>query len=452
MHHLLRKDLQILRRSPLLVCLLLLYAVVIGLPVGYAVSKPPDKPKVAFLNEVPEGASTFSIGGRELDAARYADQLFSAVDPIEVDSRAEAVEAVKDGRAVAALIVPEDVTQKLQAAVGLIGSGELPTLEVLYAADNPIKRRYVEDTIRAQLAKANQALGRELTKVAGNYLNIILQGGDVPIIGNVLGLQRSAQILGEVSGSLGGTDPRRQRIDEVRRFAQAAADNLDLSDEVLSAIGEPIRVRQSSVAGNASSSLDGFAIAAAVAIALLFVGILVAAGMLALEREEHAFGRLVRGLVSRWALLAEKVLLAALCASVVGGLLLVVLGLFRDPDWARAPLWVVALVAGAAGFGALGVAIGAITRDVRAASLLAFLLSLPIAALALVPSGAIGSTAFDVVQVVSALFPFKPALQGLDAALNEADPGLLRAVLHLAALVGGYLVIARLALRRLEAR
>ena len=30
---------------------------------------------------------------------------------------------------------------------------------------------------------------------------------------------------------------------------------------------------------------------------LMFVALLLAAGMLALEREEHAFGRLVRGLV-----------------------------------------------------------------------------------------------------------------------------------------------------------
>ena len=46
----------------------------------------------------------------------------------------------------------------------------------------------------------------------------------------------------------------------------------------------------------------------------MFVTVLLAAGMLALEREEHAFGRLVRGLVSRLGLLVEKIGLAALCA------------------------------------------------------------------------------------------------------------------------------------------
>ena len=46
----------------------------------------------------------------------------------------------------------------------------------------------------------------------------------------------------------------------------------------------------------------------------MFVTVLLAAGLLALEREEQAFGRLVRGLISRTALLAEKVVLSALCA------------------------------------------------------------------------------------------------------------------------------------------
>ena len=61
-------------------------------------------------------------------------------------------------------------------------------------------------------------------------------------------------------------------------------------------------------------------------------------------------------------------------------------------DWGRFPLWVLALAAGALAFGAIGVAIGALAREVRAASLLAFLLSLPIAFLALVP-GRVGRRA-----------------------------------------------------------
>ena len=48
------------------------------------------------------------------------------------------------------------------------------------------------------------------------------------------------------------------------------------------------------------------------------------------------------------------------------------------------------------------------------------MLSLPVAFLALVPSGAVSSALFDAIQVISALFPFKPTLDAVDAALNDA--------------------------------
>jgi ABC-2 type transport system permease protein len=48
MRWLLVKDLQILRRSPLLVGLLVVYPVAIALMIGFALSSPPGKPKVAF--------------------------------------------------------------------------------------------------------------------------------------------------------------------------------------------------------------------------------------------------------------------------------------------------------------------------------------------------------------------------------------------------------------------
>jgi hypothetical protein len=76
------------------------------------------------------------------------------------------------------------------------------------------------------------------------------------------------------------------------------------------------------------------------------------------------------------------------------------------------------------------------------------MLSLPVAFLALVPSGSVSGSLYDGIQVVSALFPFKPALQALNAALNDADPGLVRPLVHLAVLTAAFTGIARLALRR----
>ena len=52
MRWLLLKDLQILRRSPLVVALLIAYPVVLGVLIGFALSSDGSKPRVAFLNLV----------------------------------------------------------------------------------------------------------------------------------------------------------------------------------------------------------------------------------------------------------------------------------------------------------------------------------------------------------------------------------------------------------------
>lgn len=58
MRWLLLKDLQILRRSPLVLALLVAYPVAIGILIGFALSGDEGKPRVAFLNEAGESAST----------------------------------------------------------------------------------------------------------------------------------------------------------------------------------------------------------------------------------------------------------------------------------------------------------------------------------------------------------------------------------------------------------
>jgi ABC-type transport system involved in cytochrome c biogenesis permease component len=179
----------------------------------------------------------------------------------------------------------------------------------------------------------------------------------------------------------------------------------------------------------------------------MFVTLLLAAGALALEREENAFARLVRGLVSRSGLLVEKAGLAAICSLVICLAMLAGLGLFVDLDWGRAPLWVAALAIAALAFGAMGVAVGAVTREVRAASLLCVMLSLPLAFLALVPSGSVSPALYDLTRAISALFPFRPTLDALDAALNDSG-GLAAPLAHLAALFVAFALLARLALRR----
>ena len=377
----------------------------------------------------------------------YAGELFESVDPIRVASREEAIAKVRSGEALGGLVVPADVTDRLQGTLGLSG-GDPPTVEVIYNAEDPVKRRYVEATIEARLAEANRALSGRLTRLAARYIAIVVAGGELEVLGqriDVLGLQRSARVLDAVLAGLPEDAPERTALEQVQRFAQLAGDNLDISGPVLRSIGTPVAVDETVLDGG-RTPLDAFAVAVAVTVSLMFVTVLLAAGMLALEREEHAFARLVRGLVSHAALLAEKIVLAALCSCAVTLAMLAGLGAFVGLDFARAPLWLAALALGALAFAAMGVAIGGLAREVRAASLLSLLLALPIAFLALVPSGAVAGPLYDATAIVSGAFPFKPALQALDAAINGGPLGAPLA--HLAALAVAFSLLARLALRR----
>jgi ABC-2 type transport system permease protein len=445
------KDLRILRRSPLLVALLVLYPVILAVLIGLALSAGPSKPKVAFANLVPPGQSTFSVGGKSVDAADYASRLFRSIDPIRVKTRAEAIAKVRSGEALGALVLPADATQRLRGSLSLDG-GPPPTVEVYYNAEDPVKRRFVESTIRSRLAEANSALSDVVLKEAAGYIDIVVRGGKVnlPIVGavDILGLERSRALIDAAAARLPHGDPARVALEQVSRFARLAAQNLDVSKPILATIGSPVRVMTTVINGS-RTPLDAFAVAVTVTVSLMFVTLLLAAGLLALEREEHAFARLVRGLVTRTQLLAAKVGLAALCAGAMTLLLLVGLAAFIGLDWTRAPLWLVALALGAVAFAAMGVALGALAREVRAASLMAFGLSLPIAFLALVPSGAVATSLYDVIRVISALFPFKPALDALDAAISGGALGL--PLLHLAILAVAFGVLARVSLRRFAA-
>jgi ABC-type transport system involved in cytochrome c biogenesis permease component len=441
MRWLLLKDLQILRRSPLLVALLVLYPIVIAVLIGFALSRGPDKPEVAFYNGVSSSANEIQLGSRRIDLSEQSRPLFDAIDPVRVDSREEAIQKVRDGDVLGALVIPDELSTKLQSGL------EPGTVEVFYNAEDPAKKEFVESTIKAQVQDANAALTKLVAEEALSLLELIRSGGQYRFLGqefDVLGLERSERILREARADL--PPAQRRELDRVIGFSELSRDNLSFSDDVLSVVGEPIRVRSTVVEGG-STSLSSFAVALAVAVSVMFITLLLAAGTLALEREENAFSRLVRGLVSRTALLLEKAGLAALCSFAVSLVMLAGLGLFVDLSWDRFPLWLPALAGSTLAFAALGLAIGALAREVRAASLLAFMLSLPLAFLALVPSGSVAPALFDVIRVISALFPFKPTLEALDAALNDAG-GLGVALLHLGALFVAFGAISRLALRR----
>ena len=122
------KDLQVLRRSPLLVAMLVAYPIIISVLIGLALSRGPEKPKVAFFNEVPKGAATVKLGGESIDTSQYAGELFKSVTPIRVNSRAEAIATVKSGEALGAEAsgVPSSLPCSLPFAPGSLVTAPLP--------------------------------------------------------------------------------------------------------------------------------------------------------------------------------------------------------------------------------------------------------------------------------------------------------------------------------------
>ncbi len=83
MKWLLAKDLLILRRSRLLVALLVIYPVAIALLIGFAISASPSKPRVAIVDETPPG-ETVTLGGTRIGLQEYTDRLFNQVHVVRV--------------------------------------------------------------------------------------------------------------------------------------------------------------------------------------------------------------------------------------------------------------------------------------------------------------------------------------------------------------------------------
>jgi ABC-type Na+ efflux pump permease subunit len=444
MRWLVLKDLQILRRSPFLVGLLIIYPVVIAVLIGFALSRGPEKPRVAFLNEVPQQAQ-FEIGQTRFDIADARSELYDRLEVVSVGTRAEARRKVRDGDVLGALILPRDLVSKLEA-----GGLEQPTVDVLVNQEDPVKARLVDSQISALLTEANLRLSRTFSRVTLSYLKLLLSGGKFSLFGrsfDVLGLEKSEQIMRAAVSRLPRRSGLRPALRQVIGFSRLARQNLNLSDNLLASVSQPIKVNKSVISGSAPS-LTTFAVSVSASITLMFVTVLLVAGSLALEREENTFPRLTRGLVGRTSLLAAKLALGVVAALAVTLLMLAILALFVSLDWGRAALWPLAILAGGGGFAAMGAAIGGLAREVRSASLLAFMLSLPVVFLSLVPSGTVAPALYDAVRVIAALFPFKPTLDLMSGALQDSGPSVGWPLVHLAILTLAYGGIARLALRR----
>jgi hypothetical protein len=337
------------------------------------------------------------------------------------------------------------ITADLPAQIqSLITEGEgHPTVQVVLNTRNPLERRFVADALAAREASVQADVSRQVLAVGIADLQRVLSGGSVTLLGqsvHLLGLRDSKVIIDGTIASLPARSPLRGALGQVSSFAATAIAGLGFAKPVLGSIGSPLTVEQTDLAG-AGTPTDAYAAAIAVVVSLMFVATLLAAGLLALERSEHTYARLVPGLVSPGRLLGEKALLAGALSAGVGVALAACVAAFVALDWGRFELWVVALGLGGVAFAALGVAISA-------ASLMAFLVSLPVAFVALVPAGSVSGSVGAVLNVIAFVFPFRAALEAAQNAFGGASPGIGPALVHLAVLAVVYLAIARVAVAR----
>src|ERR1044072_8437417 len=192
------KDLQILRRSKLLVALLVIYPIAIATLMGFALSSGPDKPRRAFLNHAPENRGTIRIGGEKISVSTYTDELFKAIEKVPVSNRIEALKKVRSGEALAAVVIPPDFTTKL--STGGFSSAEV---EVVYNGD-ALKQSFVRSTIDSKLALADAALAKKVNELAGTYVDIITEGGTINVLGasfDLLGLRNADKRLDKATSS-----------------------------------------------------------------------------------------------------------------------------------------------------------------------------------------------------------------------------------------------------------
>jgi hypothetical protein len=432
-----RKDLRVLRRSPLLLGVLLAYPLVIaglvGLVAGYASSKP--RVALVDLDRLPP---TVVVGGKSFDVQQTIDQVSRNVRLVRL-SQAEAERELANGEVVAVLTVPRGFVADL---VGMVRS---PVLTVELAPGG--LRPRLEQQVQALVYSLNRQLQQAYIGTNVQYVRLILHGGTGSFLGRefqLLGLDGAQRELAEL--------PPDPRVEKLRDFVGDARLALGQTDDALRATANPIQLERVNDKGR-SWLLGAQVQAYALAVTLTFLALVLAAGALAAERDENVIGRLARGLVRGRELIAAKVALAAvvggglgLTVALVFGAIVEAGGVEGGEPWDRLPLVAAGLLLAGGAVGAVGALVGALAREARAASLVAVLVVLPVVFLGLVPREIVPAAGW-----VSDALPFAHAVRFFSAALYDVSPwsAVVKEALWLVGLGGAFALLARASLGRL---
>ena len=441
---LLGKDLVLLVRSRGLLAALVLYPLLVAVLVGAVVRYAGQRPPVAFVDE-DNLPNVLVVGDERFRVAKTIASVADEVDLIPLD-RAEAERRLDTGQVAAAIIVPQGFASSLRGMV------ESPHL-VLETASGGIGGR-IDERVQALVYNLNLRLQKAYIRANLRYIDLLRHGGSGSFLGNdfdVVGLERAGALLGDIRARVRDPVVRENalRLEEFVREAELA---LGQSDSSMRAVANPIELTMRGETGR-TWALSARVQAYALALTLAFLCVLLAAGAIAAERDENVLGRLARGLVRLGELVAEKVALVALVALCLGLVLALAFGgaielgnVVGGEPWARLPLLAFGLVAAGSAFGAFGVLLGVLARESRTATLLAFLVALPLVLVGLVPAGAV-----EIAGWVSNAYPFVHAVDFFESALYDADPWatLARELAWLVGLAALFGAGARIGVRRL---
>ena len=425
------KDLRVLRRSPLLLGLLLAYPLLIaglvGLVAGYAAAKP----RVAFVDRdgLPE---ELELGGRTFHVDRTIRRVSREVTLVRLDPD-EAERQLSTGRVVAVVTVPPGFVAELKAMV------RSPKL-LLETTKGGLAPR-VTQQVQALVYQLNRELQDAYIDANLEYVELLLEGGEGEFAGRtfeVLGLEGTRELLREL--------PRGPRLDQIREFVRTAELALEQTDDALVATAAPIELVQAPERGR-TWALSAQVQAYALGLTVTFLALMLAAGALAAERDENVVGRLARGLAGLGQLVWAKAALAAIVALALGlaialafGLAIEIGGVEGGEPWERLPLLAAGLALAGACVGALGALVGAVAREARAASLVSLLVVLPIVFVGLVPREVVPAAGW-----VSDALPFAHAVRFFASSLYDAEPW--RTVAIEAAWLAGLALVFGLAAR-----
>jgi ABC-type multidrug transport system permease subunit len=409
---LLRKDVLLLWRAPAFAAVLVGYPVLVAILVAVALQSGDRRPAVAFVNEDVSGR-TVQVARERLSVDDYVRRIEDDVD-LKRLSAEEARQALDAGRVSAVLTIPENFIADLQSGV------RPPVIDLATSRRSPLEADQITRRLEAAVFRLNLGLSQTYVDQVLRLVQIIRDGGDAVIFGRtdaLLGLRRSGALITEIDAALRrlGEDGLAARLQPLREFIGSTGENLDLAEPSARAIRSPVQLRVTQGEED-REPLSAFGFAGALLVSVGLVGVLLAAAVLSSEREDNTLARLGRGLVSPGALVAEKVVFAALACLVVGLVLLVVVGLFTPVTVGRWGLWVLALLAGGCAFGAFGVLVGALARETRTALLAGLMIALPLLFLGLVPGN-------ETASVVAALSPFGPAFELFQGLLVDPSVG-----------------------------